>query len=266
MSQDESLFGDSIVENYHRHLAPLIFEDYARDLAARVPLTASSHVLETACGTGVLTKHLQHALTNDGRLVATDINPSMLQIARANSNGHPGTEFQEADATTLPFDDNTFDVVVCQFGVMFFPDKDLGYREAARVLKPGGSFVFNLWDSLEHNPFPRCIHETVLAMAPDNPPGFLAVPFCHQDLSQIKVQLQRAGFTEIQISILPRESRAPSARDVVLGLVSGSPLAVQLAERKILDAAIEAAEAELVRRFGGGEITAPMQSMAIVAT
>jgi SAM-dependent methyltransferase len=215
MSEDDSLFGSSILENYHRYLVPLIFEDYARDLAARVEIPASGHVLETACGTGVLTKYLQTALSDGGQLVATDINPSMVQIARANLNGHQDIEFHEADGTALPFDDDTFDVVTCQFGVMFFPDRDLGYREAARVLKPGGSFVFNVWDSLDHNPFPRCIHEKVVAMAPDNPPGFLAVPFGYHDLSRIKIQLQDAGFTEIHMSVLPRESSSrPSLSDL----------------------------------------------------
>ena len=157
----------------------------------------------------------------------------MVDAARANvERSGPGTvEFKTADGTNLPFEDDSFDVVSCQFGVMFYADKRVGYREAARVLKPGGSFVLNVWDAFAENPFCRIVHETVVALHPDNPPGFLAVPFGYYDLNTIKSDLQTSGFGEVGLTVLPGTSRASSARDLALALVAGTPLASQLAER-----------------------------------
>lgn len=265
MSESKSVFAGSIPEAYHRYLVPLIFEEYAQDLASRAMMLPSGTVLETACGTGVLTKHLRAVLPRTVKIVATDLNRAMLEVARAELDGLEAIEYQTADGTALPFEDDTFDIVVCQFGVMFFPDKELGYREAARVLKPGGAFVFNVWDSLVHNRFAERVHDTVVELFPDNPPVFLSLPYGYNDPSEIKMQLQHAGFTDIHFSVLPRASRAPSAREAALAFTAGSPLAAQLAERGIEEAALEAAEAALVDAFGRGDVAAPMQAIVIVA-
>lgn len=174
-------------------------------------------------------------------------------------------EFRAADGTDLPFEDDSFDAVVCQFGVMFSPDRELGYREAARVTKPRGAFVFNVWDSLAKNDIVRVIHKTVVGLSPDNPPGFLAVPFGYHDLTTITDELQRSGFGEVELTVLPRTCRAPSARDVAAGAVLGSPLTGQLTERGILDEAVSAVENALVDTFGNGEVAVPMQAIAVVA-
>lgn len=264
MSKDNTLFG-SIAETYHRYLVPLIFDDYARDLVGRADSAPDAEVLELACGTGVATRYLRERIGPGGRVVATDLNPGMLAEARKNVPEGGGLEFREADGTDLPFEADRFDRIVCQFGVMFYPDRLQGYREARRVLEPGGSFVFNVWDSLARNPFVDVVHRTVVEMFPDDPPGFLALPFSYHDLSAIKGELQEAGFTEIDFAVLPRESRAPSARDVATAFVAGSPLAGQLAEAGVTDEAFARVEASLVERFGDGEVRAPMQSIAITA-
>ncbi len=267
MSSTKPLFAGSIIANYDRYLVPLFFEEYARDLTARAAIPAGGWALEIACGTGVMTRHLSAALPEGTTLVATDLSPTMVDAAQANvERSGPGTvEFKTADGTNLPFEDDSFDVVSCQFGVMFYADKRVGYREAARVLKPGGSFVLNVWDAFAENPFCRIVHETVVALHPDNPPGFLAVPFGYYDLNTIKSDLQTSGFGEVGLTVLPGTSRASSARDLALALVAGTPLASQLAERGIEEAAFVAVEKALVDQFGSGEVAAPMQSIAIVA-
>ena len=195
MNDSHRTFAGSIPENYQRYLVPLIFEDYAADLAGRLELPDGGAVLETACGTGVVTRHLLAGLGDGARLTATDLNPGMIAQARTVLGEAPALALQEADATDLPFDDGAFDAVVCQFGVMFFPDKAKGYAEAARVLKPGGQYLFNVWDSLAHNRLSQAAHETVGALFPDDPPNFLELPFGYHDLSAILRALQAAGFS-----------------------------------------------------------------------
>lgn len=265
MSSTEAAFSGSVPENYEKYLVPLIFEDYADDLVSRLNVPEGGAVLETACGTGVVTRRMRSALPDSVRLVATDFNPGMLAIARGVLGEGSSIEFEESDATALKYDDNTFDAVVCQFGVMFFPDRDLGYREAARVLKPGGSFLFSVWDSLDHNRLPQLGHETAMKMLPEDPPQFLAMPFSYHDLSEIKAQLQGAGFGDIDIAVMPRESTAPSAREVALAFTTGTPLAPQLAERGIEGAAREKLEEAVAKEFGAGPVTATMQAITIVA-
>ncbi len=265
MSDKINKYAGSIPDIYHRYLVPLIFDAYARDLAERVEVPAGGAVLETAGGTGVLTRHLLDILPETIRIVATDINPAMLEVAETNLGMAKNIRFQVANGIELPFEDNSFDVVICQFGVMFFPDIVRGYREAVRVLKPGGQFIFNVWDVLEKNIFSSAVHEAAMALAPGNPPDFLKFPYAYSDVSEITRQLEAAGFTDIGSTVLPKESRADSARDVALALAAGSPLATQLAERGLAEKGIEVIEAELRQRFGGSTVTAPMQAIVIKA-
>jgi SAM-dependent methyltransferase len=257
------VFSSDIAHNYDEYMVPLIFDDYARDVARVIARNPGADVLETAAGTGALTRHLLDRLNGSSRIVATDLNEGMLDLAASKTNGQVG--YRLADACDLPFGDDSFDAVACQFGVMFFPDRAQGFAEAARVLRPGGQFVFNVWDSLEHNRLAEIVHETVNRMHADDPIPTLTVPFARQDLSAIKDELEAAGFTHIEIAVLPARSRANSARDVVQALVLGSPLRVELEERGALDDAMQSVEAALMAEFGDGAIDAPMQATRIVA-
>lgn len=255
-------FSGSVPQNYHKYLVPLIFEQSADDLVSRIDPGAA--VLETACGTGVVTERLRKRLSPGARLIATDINEQMLAQARARLDG-PGIEFRVADATDLPFEDGAFDAVVCQYGVMFFPDRIRGYAEAARVLKPGGRFIFNVWDSHEHNPLAGCVHRAVQALYPTNPPGFLEVPFAYHDIDLIESELRRAGFKEVRAEVQPMTCTAPSPRHVALALTTGTPLAPQLAERGPIEPATDAAEQAVRKLAGDGPISAPMQAITFTA-
>ena len=265
MTETENRYAGSIPDVYHHYLVPLILDAYAKDLAERVDVPADGAVLETAGGTGVLTRYLLDTLPESTRVIATDINAAMLEVARTNSGHANNIEFREANGVDLPFDDNSFDAVVCQFGVMFFPDISLGYREAARALKPGGHFIFNVWDVLKKNTWSRAVREAAVALDPENPADFLKLPYAYHDVAEIREQLVAAGFDRIETEEFPKESQANSARDVALALAAGSPLATQLADRGIASDAIDRIEAELLREFGDGEISAPMQAIVINA-
>jgi SAM-dependent methyltransferase len=261
----DNKFSGSVPETYHRYLVPLIFEDYAEDLASRLSVAAHGAVLETATGTGVLTRQLVQQVPTDARIVATDFSPAMLTVAEANLPPADNLSFQEANGVDLPFEDQSFDAVVCQFGVMFFPDIEQGYREARRVLKAGGEFIFNVWDTLDTNEFPRLVHELALGLDADNPPDFLQIPWSYNDIDAITAQLTNAGFVDVTATVLPKQSTAPTARDVALALGAGSPLAMQLEERDLSEIAIERFSAALEAQFGTGPVAAPMQAIVFQA-
>ena len=174
MVTTDKLFAGSIPEIYDRFLVPLIFESYARDLAERVAKVKPLDVLETAAGTGALTRAISSMLPAHARIVATDLNQPMLDHAAAKQPRDNRITWQQADALALPFEDQRFDVVACQFGVMFFPDKVQGYREARRVLKPGGHFLFNAWDRIAENEFVGVVTQVLAALFPQDPPDFVA--------------------------------------------------------------------------------------------
>lgn len=243
MTENAPVFAGSIPGNYNQYLVPLLFDGYARDLAGRLDVPSVGAVLELACGTGAVTKHLRAQLPRETRLVATDLNPGMLETAQRVLGTVEGVEFEVADGTDLPFEDASFDAVVCQFGVMFFPDKARGFSEAARVLKPGGRLSFNVWDSLEHNSFCKVVHETAISLSPEL--TFMATPFGYHDVSSIKTELESVGFLGMEISVQPRTSQANSVNDVVMGLVAGSPLAAELEARDLTDQGREAVESAL---------------------
>lgn len=250
-------FKGAIPRAYQTRLVPILFHEYAEDLAARVGPLAPRAVLETAAGTGVVSRRLRAALPQDSALTVSDISSDMLSIARESLDGAPGVEFVATDATSLPFADESFDAVVCQFGVMFFPDEAAGYREAARVVKPGGRFVFNVWDDLAANPLPGCVHETLASLAPADPPRFLEKPYRPLDLTRMLRGLQDAGFGEIRMTALPKKCRVESAPHAVQAFLQATPLGAQVAERGLDGDAASAASRALAARFARGDESAP---------
>jgi len=261
-------FAGSIPELYHRHLGPLKFEPYARDLARRVGSLARPElrVLEIAAGTGILTRHLATALPG-AALCATDLAEPMLEIARRNVGPREGLEWRPADATALPFPDESFDLVTCQFGVMFFPDKDAAAREVRRCLKPGGRFVFSVWDSLEANPLGRIPHETIGSFFPADRPGFFLIPFGYHDPAAARDLLERAGFTSVRTERVQLVAEAPTAEHAAIGLVQGTPVLNAIQERGgVAPETIVAAVTEaLASAHGDRPLKAPMQAWLVSA-
>jgi ubiquinone/menaquinone biosynthesis C-methylase UbiE len=267
MTNVDAVFAGSIPALYDKHLGPLIFEPYAADLARRLADLKAGAVLEIAAGTGIVTRALVRALPTDVSLVATDLNQAMLDHA-AVQDSTSGVSWQQADAQVLPFPDARFDAVVCQFGVMFFPDKPKAFREARRVLKPRGRYVFNVWDGLAHNEVPDLVTSAVAELFPNDPPQFLArTPYGYHDKDSIVGQLSRAGFTDIAVETVTNRSVAPTARDAVIGFVQGSPLRSEIEARDAsrLAEATEAAAAKVRARFGDGPVDGKIQAHVFTA-
>jgi ubiquinone/menaquinone biosynthesis C-methylase UbiE len=259
-------FIGSIPENYDRYLGPLFFHGYADDLAARVPMKPGMRMLETACGTGIVTARLVTRLAEQGTLVATDLNESMLAHA-ATRVGAARVKWRQADATALPFDDRSFDAVVAQFGLMFYPDKARGVREAFRVLKPGGTYVFNVWASLDQNPVARIAHETVASFFATDPPQFYTVPFSLCETATVSGWLKDAGFVDVDPVSVAKTGTSPSAADAATGLVDGNPIYTAIMERKPEALAdIKAAVARNVAaELGDRPVRAPLRAFVFIA-
>ena len=263
----DSVFTGSIPQLYDRYLVPLIFEPFAEDMARRVALRNPGQVLEIAAGTGVVTRHLARELPEGTSIIATDLNQAMLDQAAAVGTSRP-VEWRQADAMQLPFDDASFDAVVCQFGVMFFPDKAKAFAEARRVLRPGGAFMFNVWDRIEENEIVDTVTQALAELFPDDPPRFMhRGPHGYSDRAVIAQDLAGGGFTRPpEIVTLAQVSSAPNARDAVTGYCQGSPLRAEI-EVKGPDAlakATDAAAAAVEKVFGAGPIEGRIQAHVIV--
>ncbi len=222
-------FTGTVPAAYDRYLVPLLFEPYAVDLARRAARLAPANLLEVAAGTGVVTRHLAEALP-EARITATDLNPDMLAFVRPLESAR--VALAVADAQALPFADKLFDLVICQYGYMFVPDRALAYREAARVLRPGGQILFNVWDDIADNDAANAVNVALAEAFPDDPPRFLERgPFSYHDHALIEAELAAAGFDDIAIERVEMESQVADPRGAVDGFIKGNPLAAELAER-----------------------------------
>ena len=268
MLETDKKFAGSVPENYDRYMVPLIFAPFAADLAQRAAALSPGAVLETAAGTGVVTRALAPRLSSGASYIVTDLNQAMLDHAASRQPPDSRIQWRQADALALPFDNAAFDLVCCQFGAMFFPDRTAGYREAKRVLKPGGHFLFNVWDRIEENVFADDVTNALAKMFPNDPPRFLArTPHGYHDTALIRRELEDAGFSSVTIETRAEQSRASSPRIPAVAYCQGTPLRGEIEARDLgkLDAATDCAAAAIADRHGGGEVAAKIQAHVIVA-
>jgi SAM-dependent methyltransferase len=264
--ESDKLFAGSIPGLYEEYLVPLIFQPYAEDLARRLASPKLSRVLEIAAGTGVVTRQLARVLPVDVSIVATDLNRPMLDMA-AEIGTHRPVEWREADAMQLPFDDETFDAVICQFGVMFFPDRPRAFSEMRRVLKAGGELLFNVWDRIEENEFAHTVTHALESLFPVDPPRFLArTPHGYHDLAVIERDLRAGGWVlPPQIETVALRSRAQSSRVPALAYCQGTPLRgeIEARDKSRLDEATDLATAAIAKRFGFGPVDGKIQAHVV---
>jgi len=266
MKESDALFSGEIPGIYDRCLGPLLFQPYADDLASRVKGLDGKRLIEIAAGTGIVTRALAQNFP-DARIEATDLNESMVELASASSSSR-NVRWSVADAMALPFDDGSFDWAVCQFGIMFFPDRLAAFREVRRVLNPGGTFLFNVWDDLEHNDVARIVFRSGVDAFSDNPPSFLArTPYGHGDTTAITRDLHSAGFTRIGCEPVEQPSGRVSAQDAAFGICAGTPMRHEIVHRDAsrLDEVIESATRRLQESYGKHEVGGRMRAFVFEA-
>jgi SAM-dependent methyltransferase len=247
---------------YDEHLVPAVFQPFADDLAARIASSAPRRVLELAAGTGAVTRAITTTIP-DAELTATDLNVAMVDVGAVQV---PAATWQQADATSLPFDDASFDVVACQFGVMFFPDKQAAFSEVRRVLTPGGRFVFNCWGPLEAHDYQATITAALVDLFPDDPPGFLAnVPHGDHDTDRIKADLQAAGLVCDNVETVELTGHAASAAGLAVGYCRGTPLRAEIEARGDLEDTTRAVAVAMERRYGTGPAIGRLGAVVIDA-
>jgi len=259
----DKVFSGSIPKLYETYLVPLIFEPYAADLVNRLGSRSLSRVLEIAAGTGVVTRALASVLPESASIVATDLNQAMLDQAAVVGTKR-AVEWRQADAMQLPFRDGTFDAVVCQFGVMFLPEKSKAFSEARRVLRPGGVFIFNAWDRFTENEFADTVTIALESLFPKDPPRFMArTPHGYHDHRIIERDLANGGFTKTaQIATVAARSRAESSRVPAIAYCQGTPLRNEIEARDAsrLGEATDIAAEAIGKRFGRGAVDGKIQA------
>jgi ubiquinone/menaquinone biosynthesis C-methylase UbiE len=260
------LFQGAIPENYDRYLGPVIFEPWAEDLVLRLANKNHERILEIACGTGIVTRRLRDALPATIEIVATDLNSDMFEFAKTKFKDREKIAWKQADASALPFPDCSFSAVVCQFGVMFVPDKAASMREAYRVLRGGGIFLFNVWDTFDANPFGQIAHETIASFFDHDPPRFYEVPFGFNDSTVIQKLLKEAGFEKIESFSKTKPCRSASAKEFATGLVRGNPVSAEATERGVDPEHLIAAVAKrIAERFGDSPVDSTMRAIVCQA-
>lgn len=268
MPHSDSEFTSDVASFYDDILVPLIFEAYGQDLAERTRLLMPGTVLEVACGTGVVTRALAKTLPADAEITATDLNGAM--VAHAQSLGaHREVTWREADVMSLPFADDSFDVVVCQFAVMFFPDRVAAYREVRRVLRPGGSFLFSTWNGIDRNEFAAEVTRALGVEFPADPPSFLPrTPHGYWDVARIESDLQGAGFTTMSAEQKDEVSRATDAIVPATAYCQGTPLRGEIVARDPggLQRCTDLAAAAVAQRFGEGPIESSISATVVAAS
>lgn len=264
----ERAFSGPVPQFYQQYMVPMLFEPYAADLSARAAALEPRAVLEVAAGTGTVTRHLARLLPASLPIVATDLNPAMLTHAQGIGTCRAVT-WRQADATQLPFEEEAFDVVVCQFGYMFLPDKVAAFKEARRMLRPGGTLLFSTWGRLEDNEFADTVTHALAALWPQDPPRFMAcIPHGYHERQLIAEDVARAGFSgENSFETLTLESHAPSPEFVALGFCQGTPIRNEIEARDArgLDKVTASVAAAIQTRHGAGPVVGKMRAHVIAA-
>lgn len=268
MSESSAKFIGDIPTHYDTGLGPNIFFDYAEILADRCSAIGATNVVELAAGTGILSRKLRDTLLADARLVITDLNSPMLNIAKGKFSSQESVEFRVANAMELPFDDDEFDLMACQFGVMFFPDKPASFREAARVIRSGGRYIFNTWGAMADNPFSQLAQDVCTKIFPVDPPGFYKVPFHYSDPDIVMADLKAAGWHKVEHETISMNKTIEAPRAFANALVYGNPLIDEIRERGGVDPDTVAEDIYEVLQstFGPTPLVMPLKATTFICT
>ncbi len=257
-------FSGDIPKYYDTYLGPMFFEPFAIDMADRISKVHPEYLLELACGSGRLTRLLPSVLSPEANIVATDINPAMVSFAKSKLQDAK-IDWMEVDAVSLPFKDASFDCIAVQFGVMFYSDRKKAFKEALRVLKPGGTLIFSSWDEIKKNPMPFIVDEALKHFFPVDTPSFYSVPFSYFDEEAIKAELNQSGFEDVHIDLVKLNGYSKSPKDAAKGLIQGTPTVTAINDRddEKLPQILDYLEEKIKSRFGSEALNVPLQALVV---
>ena len=262
MSDNAAEFTGDIPTHYDTGLGPNLFTDFGDRLTGAACDGPATKVIELAAGTGIVSRKLRDSLRRESSLLVTDLNAPMLEVARRKFARGENVDFAVADAMELAFEDSEFDLMVCQFGVMFFPDKVASFREAARVLKPGGRYVFNVFSAMQENPYSQIAYCIPAQFFSGEPPGFYKVPFHYGNPDVVRKDLAAAGWRDVTHETIRLRKKIASPEDFARGLVYGNPLIDEIRSRGGVDP--ETVAAAVLRAlhvtFGPTGMTMPLEA------
>jgi SAM-dependent methyltransferase len=251
---------DTMPATYDRWLVPTVFHPFALDLARRAGAHPVGEALELAAGTGVLTREL---LGVAAAVTATDLNQAMVDLGAQRV---PAARWRQANAMALPFDDAVFDLVACQFGVMFFPDKPAAFAEVARVLAPGGRVLMNAWAALDTHVFETALVTALGRVFPDDPPTFMsAVPHGYADPDVLAADATAGGLRCASVTAVTLEGTTASTADLAAGYCGGTPLLGEITARGDLATATAAVAEEITALLGEGPVTGALTAQVLEA-
>ncbi len=268
MAHNSAEFVGDIPEHYDIGLGPNLFADFADRLTREACNGPVTNAIELAAGTGIVSRKLRDSLHPDTQLVVTDLNTPMLEVAKGKFSEGENVEFAVANAMELAFGDDEFDLIVCQFGVMFFPDKPASFREAARILKPGGRFIFNVFSAMQKNPYALIAYGVPAQFFSGEPPGFYKVPFHYGNPDKVRQDLKLAGWKDIRHETIRLRKKIASPEGFARGLVFGNPLIDEIRNRDGVDPEVVAAAVleAIVTTFGPTDMTMPLEATMFTCT
>ncbi|HLZ16640.1 MAG TPA: methyltransferase domain-containing protein [Cyclobacteriaceae bacterium] len=265
MERNPITFDGSIPKNYDHYIGPFLFEPYADDLVSRIDNTAGTNILELACGTGIVTQRLVSHLSGSAELTATDINADMLTFAQEKVVA-PNVCWDTVDMTAIPYEQDLFDTVVCQFGLMFATDKSKAVTEMHRVLKKGGKLLFNVWAPIADNPVWKIYTTLISRLFPNTPLNNAAGPFSMSDENYGSSLLKQAGFTRYEVESVSKTGICDTASNAATGFTLGSPIYnVMKNDPSMVERFRDALEEAIVLELGNHPVRSPLRSLVFSA-
>ncbi|MES1202490.1 MAG: methyltransferase domain-containing protein [Pseudomonadota bacterium] len=266
MDADLADFAGDVPSHYDHGLGPVLFAPYSRDMAERAKALAPKRVLELAGGTGLVSRALRDALPADAALTVTDLSEGMLAVAKRKFGADENVAFAQADAMALAFPDASFDLLVCQFGVMFFPDRRHAFAEARRVLSADGAYLFSTWGPMAANPYSEVAHEVGARFFPNDPPQFYRLPFSCSDPAPIDADARAGGFRRVEHAVVRFTQTLDDPGRFARGMVYGNPFIDEIKKRGGVDpeAVVQAVEEGLRARLGPS-LAMPLQALVFLA-
>ena len=256
---------EEVAEAYESLLAPALFAEWSHRLADAADIRDRQNVVDVACGTGILTRVLAERVGPDGSVSGVDLNPGMLAVARRIS---PGITWHKADVEALPFEDESFDAVLCQFGLMLFPAPEAALQEMKRVLRPGGCLAVAVFGSLENVPAYAAIADVYERLVGKSVGDALRMPFSMGDTDRLKSLFASAGISSANISTRKVFARFSDVESMVLADVKGwFPFAGIELDQDTIEAVSNEAEIALKPfRSASGAVEFPVQAYIVTGS